>query len=206
VEIPLNKAAVTAGFSKNRYPETGDLMTMSAFCRCTETTRLLLLSTGLVMLAGLSGCYNAPEELPPPPPAVVAAPPVQPVSLPPAPTPKREFASWYGTGFNGHITSTGERYNENAMTAASKTLPIGSHVVVTNPENGRSVEVRINDRGPHVRGRTMDLSKRAAQKLGITKKGVAKVEVTPPRPKTADPTAPVAPVPASATKAEESHI
>jgi len=181
-------------------------MTMSAFCRRTETIRLLVLSAGLAMLAG---CYNAPEELPPPPPPAPVPAAVQPVSLPPPPKPKREKASWYGPRFNGHITSTGERYNENAMTAASKTLPIGSHVKVTNPENGKSVEVRINDRGPHVRGRTMDLSKRAAQKLGITKKGVAKVEVTPAAPKSAEPAvpvAPVAPVPASSTPTEESHI
>ncbi len=63
------------------------------------------------------------------------------------------------------------------MTAASKTLPIGTVVKVTNPENGRTVKVRINDRGPYVRGRSLDLSHRAAQKLGITHKGVARVKV-----------------------------
>jgi rare lipoprotein A (peptidoglycan hydrolase) len=88
-----------------------------------------------------------------------------------------EVASWYGPGFQGRPTSTGERYNEYAMTAASKTLPLGSHVRVTNPENGRSVVVRINDRGPYVHGRTIDLSKAAAERLGIKNKGVAPVEV-----------------------------
>jgi rare lipoprotein A (peptidoglycan hydrolase) len=91
--------------------------------------------------------------------------------------PQVEVASWYGPGFQGRPTSTGERFNENAMTAASTTLPLGSRVRVTNPANGRSVEVRINDRGPYVRGRSIDLSKGAAEKLGIKDKGVAPVEV-----------------------------
>jgi rare lipoprotein A len=87
-------------------------------------------------------------------------------------------ASWYGPEFAGRRTSSGERFNPNQLTAASKTLPIGSVVRVTNVENGRSVNVRINDRGPYVRGRSLDLSRRAAQKIGITHKGVARVKVT----------------------------
>jgi len=146
--------------------------------RCAPL-RIIALCFALSTLAGLSGCYNGREEVPAPPPPPVVAPAVSPITIHPAPKPKQEIASWYGPGFNGRLTTTGERFNQNAMTAASKTLPLGSHVVVTNPENGRSVEVRINDRGPHVRGRTLDLSKRAAQKLGITKHGVARVEVTP---------------------------
>jgi len=86
--------------------------------------------------------------------------------------------SWYGPGFAGRRTSSGERFNPNQLTAASKTLPIGSVVRVTNVENGRSVNVRINDRGPYVRGRGLDLSRRAAQKIGITRKGVARVRIT----------------------------
>ena len=139
---------------------------------------LVPLVGAIAMITWLGGCATyTTEELPPPRPAVVP-PPAQPVSVPTS-APKHVMASWYGPGFNGHLTSTGERYNENAMTAASRTLPIGSHVVVTNPKNGKSVEVRINDRGPHVRGRSLDLSKRAAQKLGITDKGVAHVVVKP---------------------------
>jgi rare lipoprotein A len=141
--------------------------------------RLSTACLALIALIGLGGCVTsrgAVSELPPPPPSAVA----RPVSLPPlAPRRHQEIASWYGPGFNGRLTSSGERYNENALTAASKTLPIGSRVRVINPENGKSVEVRINDRGPHKRGRTMDLSRRAAQKLGITRKGVARVEVVP---------------------------
>lgn len=87
-------------------------------------------------------------------------------------------ASWYGPGFVGRRTSSGERFNPNLMTAASKTLPLGSVVRVTNPRNGRSVRVRINDCGPFVRGRGLDLSHRAAEKLGIAHQGVARVKVT----------------------------
>lgn len=93
-------------------------------------------------------------------------------------------ASWYGSEFAGHHTASGERFNPNEMTAASKTLPIGSRVRVTNPRNGKSVVVRINDRGPYVHGRSIDLSRKAAQKLGITHRGVARVKIkklrTPP--------------------------
>jgi rare lipoprotein A len=153
------------------------MMISSTFGRCAPL-RIIGLSFALSTLAGLSGCYSVPEEAPAPPPVPAPVPQVR-LPPPPAPRPKQELASWYGPGLNGRRTTTGERFNENAMTAASKTLPLGSQVVVTNPQNGRSVEVRINDRGPHVRGRTLDLTRRAAQKLGITKKGVARVEVTP---------------------------
>ena len=77
----------------------------------------------------------------------------------------------------GNITASGERFDPHALTAASKTLPLGSKVVVTNPTTGKSVTVRINDRGPYVRGRSLDLSQRAAEEIGITKKGVARVQV-----------------------------
>ena len=77
----------------------------------------------------------------------------------------------------GRRTASGEIYDPDELTAASKTLPIGSMVLVTNPANGRSVKVRINDRGPHVRGRSLDLSKRAAEELGITDQGVARLKV-----------------------------
>jgi rare lipoprotein A len=97
-------------------------------------------------------------------------------TLPPAGIVK---ASWYGPGLRGRKTASGERFDPNQMTAASKTLPIGSVVHVTNVENGRSVIVRINDRGPYVRGRSLDLSHGAARKIGLTRKGVAHVRVTP---------------------------
>ena len=92
--------------------------------------------------------------------------------------PRTEVASWYGPGFAGRRTSSGETYNPEGLTAASKTLPLGSHVRVTNPDTGRSVVVRINDRGPYVRGRSLDLSHGAAQRIGLTGKGVGRVQVS----------------------------
>ncbi len=88
------------------------------------------------------------------------------------------LASWYGPGFVGHTTSNGERFNDRAMTAASKSLPLGSHVRVTNLSNGKSVVVRINDRGPYVRGRGIDLSRGAAARIGLEHKGVGAVKIT----------------------------
>lgn len=82
-----------------------------------------------------------------------------------------------GTKPAGRPTASGEAYDPNELTAASKTLPLGSTVEVTNPSNGRSVRVRINDRGPYVKGRSIDLSKRAAEEIGLTEKGVGRVKI-----------------------------
>ena len=90
---------------------------------------------------------------------------------------QRGIASWYGKDFHGKKTSNGERYDMHAMTAAHKTLPLGTYVKVYNLENNRQVEVRINDRGPFVRGRIIDLSYSAASKIGIVGPGTARVEV-----------------------------
>lgn len=86
-------------------------------------------------------------------------------------------ASWYGPGFHGEYTANGERYNQEDMTAAHTTLPLPSLVEVTNLENGRKAVVRVNDRGPFVDDRIIDLSHAAAKSLGIDKKGTAKVRV-----------------------------
>jgi rare lipoprotein A len=90
---------------------------------------------------------------------------------------QRGRASWYGNDFHGKKTSSGEIYNMYAMTAAHKTLPLGTYVKVHHLANNRSVEVRINDRGPFVRGRIIDLSYSAAKDLGIVGPGTANVEV-----------------------------
>lgn len=94
-------------------------------------------------------------------------------------------ASWYGTKFHGHRTSSGEPYNMYAMTAAHKTLPIPSYVEVRNLDNQRKIIVRVNDRGPFAPGRIIDLSYVAAKKLGITAKGTGRVEI-----RAIDPSAP----------------
>ncbi len=84
-------------------------------------------------------------------------------------------ASWYGPGFHGNTTANGETYDQWAMTAAHKTLPFGTQLRVTNTANGRSVVVRINDRGPFIAGRDLDLSRAAAEALGF--RGVATVRI-----------------------------
>ncbi|MGC1464078.1 MAG: septal ring lytic transglycosylase RlpA family protein [Terracidiphilus sp.] len=88
------------------------------------------------------------------------------------------IASWYGEKFQGRLTSSGERFDLNKLTAAHKTLPLGSIVKLTYPITGHSVVVRINDRGPWLKGRDFDLSEAAATKLGMHEKGVAAVEMT----------------------------
>ncbi|MCB1625149.1 MAG: septal ring lytic transglycosylase RlpA family protein [Pseudomonadales bacterium] len=90
---------------------------------------------------------------------------------------ERGLASWYGPGFHAENTSNGERYDMYAMTAAHKTLPLPAYVQVTNLDNGRSVVVRVNDRGPFVDGRIIDLSYTAAAKLDMIRAGTARVEV-----------------------------
>jgi peptidoglycan lytic transglycosylase len=87
------------------------------------------------------------------------------------------LASWYGQPHQGLKTASGEAFDMNKLTAAHRTLPFGTRLRVTNVENGKSVVVRVNDRGPHVAGRVLDLSYRAAQALGMTDAGVARVEV-----------------------------
>jgi rare lipoprotein A len=87
------------------------------------------------------------------------------------------IASWYGPGFHGEMTANGEIYDMNAMTAAHKTLPMPSIVRVTNLENGRTVKLRVNDRGPFVGERIIDVSRRAAQMLGFYGAGTARVRV-----------------------------
>ena len=87
------------------------------------------------------------------------------------------MASWYGPGFHGLTTANGEPYDMNGMTAAHKTLPLPSYVEVTNISNGQKQIVRVNDRGPFVDGRVIDLSRQAAAVLGVQRMGVAKVRV-----------------------------
>lgn len=86
-------------------------------------------------------------------------------------------ASWYGPGFHGRRTSSGERFDQQELTAAHRTLPFGSTIRVTNIDNGKSVVVRINDRGPFIRGRIIDLSRGAAQRIGMMGAGTARVEL-----------------------------
>ena len=105
----------------------------------------------------------------------------------PNPTPKKKYickkklgqgvASYYSNRLHGRKTASGERYNKNLLSAAHKTLPLGTMVRVTRMDNGKSVDVRINDRGPYCGGRIIDLSFLAAQKIGLTQLGVCKVHI-----------------------------
>ncbi|MFV3128589.1 septal ring lytic transglycosylase RlpA family protein [Niveispirillum sp. KHB5.9] len=146
-------------------------------------------------IAGLAGCSS------PPPPKQAAAPapaPVQPQATPGGSYkvgnpyqidgvwyyPRVDYgynetgiASWYGPGFHAKVTANGEDYNEMELTAAHQTLPMPSLVRVTNLENGKSIVVRINDRGPFVSGRIIDMSRKGAQLLGFDQQGTAKVRV-----------------------------
>jgi len=91
--------------------------------------------------------------------------------------PERGIASWYGDSYHGRTTASGETFDMGKMTAAHKKLPFGTRVKVKDLDTGRSVVVRINDRGPFVWGRIIDLSKEAASRLGILDKGLANVEL-----------------------------
>ena len=114
-----------------------------------------------ILFAACSGRQPAPSAVP------------APVVVPPG-TAVDGVASWYGPGFNGRRTANGEIYNQEDMTAASNIFPLGTRLMVTNLENQRSVEVRVNDRGPFRKGRKLDLSHGAACVLGIVNPGTAR--------------------------------
>ena len=148
--------------------------------------RCLVSVTWLVCLAGCS-LKEAPVPLPPVPQAHEEATPASQAHEEAAPAgkpapPQVVTASWYGPGFHGQTTASGETFNQHALTAAHRTLPLGTEAKVTNLDTGQSVTVTINDRGPYVPGRHLDLSKAAAQKIGLTKQGVGKVKIEAKRP------------------------
>lgn len=91
------------------------------------------------------------------------------------------LASWYGVPYHGRRTASGEIYNMNSMTAAHRTLPFGTRVRVCNKSNSKCTTVRINDRGPFIPGRELDLSRAAARAIGLESQGVGRVLITPIR-------------------------
>jgi rare lipoprotein A len=121
----------------------------------------------LLLLVVVAGCAHRQVE--PVTAAELAAP--KPGSV------ERGEASWYGHPYHGRRTASGERYDMHQLTAAHRTLPFDTWVEVTRRDNGRSVEVRINDRGPFIAGRVIDLSYAAARRVGLDVDGVAPVEV-----------------------------
>jgi rare lipoprotein A len=109
--------------------------------------------------------------------AILALAPLASIGAPSVGYSQKGVASYYSDRFDGRRTASGERYENTAYTAAHKRLPLGTVVRVTNRKNGKSVDVTINDRGPYVRGRIIDLSRRAARAIGIVKHGLARVEL-----------------------------
>lgn len=150
-----------------------------------RATAILLL---LAVLTTLTGCglFTGKGKKPPPTTGVVPAT-QRPYTIKGKtyyPLPNAEgfketgIASWYGEPFHGRQTSNGERYDMSTLTAAHKTLPMNTQLLVRNLENGQEVVVRVNDRGPFVKGRVIDLSLAGAKQLGIYQKGTAKVRLT----------------------------
>lgn len=121
----------------------------------------------IVVALGVGGCVTAS-----PPPS----PPVAPAT--PASVTMTGNASWYGAPHHGRLTASGEPFDMNALTAAHRSLPFGTRLRVVNLENDRAVEVRINDRGPGIAGRVLDLSYAAARALGAVGDGVIPVRMT----------------------------
>lgn len=113
-------------------------------------------------------------------PRIAVRPPAPAAAAPPEVSSRgdRGKASWYGPEFQGSPTASGEPFDMHALTAAHRTLPLGSYARVKNLDNGRSVVVKINDRGPHVRRRMIDLSFAAAKEIRMVGAGTARVEVT----------------------------
>jgi len=120
----------------------------------------------LLVVGGALGSGCAPVRRP------VAAPPALAVGAV-----QDGIASWYGPGFDGRRTSSGEPYDQYDFTAAHRTLPLGTWAVVTNMTNGRSVRVYVNDRGPYVDGRVIDLSYGAARAIGMLEPGTTAVRI-----------------------------
>lgn len=153
---------------------------------CPERLRA---AAALALLLVVAACATRREAPPPAPSPAVAVPPGVKLGRPYevfgrtyVPVDDRSYdetgiASWYGPGFHAGPTANGETYDQEALTAAHRTLPMPSWVSVTNLSNGRSLVVRINDRGPFVDGRIIDLSRAAARQLGVDGPGTAPVRV-----------------------------
>jgi rare lipoprotein A len=137
--------------------------------------------TSLVIFLFLLGCSATGKSAAPlpgyPKPYKIGKRWYQPLKHAPRAFRERGIASWYGKEFHGRKTASGEDYNMYAMTAAHKTLPLGTCVRVYNLNNGKTVDVRINDRGPFVRGRIIDLSYKAAKRIGLVGPGTVHAEI-----------------------------
>ncbi len=148
---------------------------------CRDSTVILVL---IVVATVLSACAS-PRQTPEPPPSPAPVPDSSPEPAPaPAPPPEQSQAptekgkaTYYGARFAGQLTANGEQFDPDKLTAAHRDLPFGTEVRVTNLDNGKQVTVRINDRGPFVPGRIIDLSRGAAERIGMIESGVAQVSL-----------------------------
>jgi rare lipoprotein A len=120
----------------------------------------------MLFAAAVTGCATAPQH--------VSYPTPEP---PPVAYSKEGIASWYGPGFHGRKTASGERFNQRDLTCAHRTLPFGTRLKVTNLNNGDALIVTVNDRGPFIRNRIIDLSREAARRLDILPTGIARVRL-----------------------------
>ena len=146
----------------------GGLYQTSVSAGACDSTRTSRAKRVLFLIAAISALIAGCSTQPPAPIAV---------ARPPQATSVVGVASWYGPGFNGHRTSSGAVYDQEDLTAASTLFPLGTHLLVTNLANRRSVEVTVNDHGPYVAGRQLDLSHKAATVLGMIGPGTAQVRM-----------------------------
>ncbi len=152
---------------------------------CIMSVALFLLLSGICVAAETeqSGNNSTSDSSTPEAMANETAKARQAENIVPADYEETGFASWYGEKFHGKLTASGEKFNMNKYTAAHNYLPLGVKVRVTNIENGKSVVVRINDRGPFVPDRIIDISRVAGEKIGIIDSGKSKVKIEAYRPK-----------------------
>ena len=135
----------------------------------------------LLLVCGVSGCVVTRPQAPVASPARDARPMTERSPVPSRSQagnrPEIGLASWYGEPHHGQPTASGEIFDMARLTAAHRTLPLGTRLRVKNLENGRTVRVRVNDRGPYIAGRVLDLSRGAARALGMVERGVVPVEL-----------------------------
>ncbi|MGE0681476.1 MAG: septal ring lytic transglycosylase RlpA family protein, partial [Candidatus Binatia bacterium] len=143
--------------------------------RLSLSSLFFFLSLSLFLSIFLGGCSSLEQPRPPSLPKAIRTVPSFPSQT--ASIVQTGLASWYGPGFHGKQTANGEIYDQHELTAAHKTLPLGTRVMVTNENTNQSIEVRVNDRGPFVAGRIIDLSYAAARSIGVDGPGVAPVRV-----------------------------
>ncbi len=131
---------------------------------------------GVALTLAMTGCVTSPSSISMPPPDVLPPQVVRPPAVS-SPIVQTGRASWYGEPHHGQKTANGETYDMRQFTAAHRTFPLGTRLLVTNLRNGRTVEVRVNDRGPIATGRIIDLSYAAAEELGAVSDGLFPVRV-----------------------------